>query len=164
MKTPYRAFFSRDRIYRYGWWHRVAVSKHPLCVNFIMLNPSTADESHVDPTVRRCAGYARAWGYDYLAVTNLFAFRATDPRALKTVDDPVGPRNDGFLRMTAKRADLVVAAWGNHGALHARSAAVRKLLRGVPLTFLSLTKTGEPSHPLYLPSNLVPVEWTYHGV
>ena len=44
-------------------------------VLFGLLNPSTADESRDDPTVRRCIGLARSWGYGALAIGNLFAFR-----------------------------------------------------------------------------------------
>lgn len=38
----------------------------------IGLNPSTADETRDDPTIRRCTGYARLWRFGGLLMTNLF--------------------------------------------------------------------------------------------
>lgn len=60
-------------------------------VNFVMLNPSTADAEQDDPTIRRCLGYAFRWGFARLIVTNLYALRSTDPRALWEHPDPIGP-------------------------------------------------------------------------
>lgn len=130
-------------------------------VNFLMLNPSTADAFQLDPTVRRCVGFARAWGGGALEVTNAFAFRATEPRTLKQVDDPVGPGNDDAIVAAARAADVVIVAWGVHATHRQREAEVRALLadaRVVPF-YLRLTKDGHPSHPLYLPADCEPVEW-----
>ena len=125
---------------------------------FIGLNPSTADETKSDPTVTRCMNYARQWGYDGLIMTNLFAYRSTDPKALKAVDDPVGPENDRYLIMSAIKASLVAAAWGNHGGYLGRDGRVgSKLLQyRSKLHVLKRTKLGYPSHPLYLKSDLKP--------
>lgn len=125
-------------------------------VAFIGLNPSTADAMQDDPTIRRCVGYAKAWGYGQLIMLNLFAYRATDPLAMKSADDPIGPENDETLRRVAAQAAVVVAAWGNHGSHLGRGAAVRNL---VPLHYLRLTKSGQPAHPLYLPGTLTPIAW-----
>ena len=130
-------------------------------VNFIMLNPSTADESQDDPTIRRCIGFAQAWNAAELVVTNLFALRATDPRELRCVADPVGPQNDDWILDTARQADRVVCAWGNHGQLGGRGSAVATLLRdaGVELHALKVTKAGQPQHPLYLASSVESRVW-----
>ena len=130
---------------------------------FIGLNPSTADEINDDPTVRRCLGYARDWGYGGLIMTNIFAFRATNPRVMKASPDPIGPLNDSWLTVSARRAVVVVAAWGNHGAYQGRGRKVVELLgqMGVKLMCLGVMKVGEPCHPLYLPKNREPV--AYHG-
>lgn len=119
---------------------------------FIMLNPSTADAVKDDNTVRRCLSFARAWGCGELVVVNLFAYRATDPAALKTAADPVGPGNDDHIVRAARAAGRVVAAWGVHGTYKGRDAAVAALLaaHSVPLLCLGTTRDGRPRHPLYV--------------
>ncbi len=118
-------------------------------VLFIMLNPSTADAEMDDPTIRRCIGFARRWGFQELKVGNLFALRATDPRELKRVSDPIGPENDRYLMHMSGSADAVIAAWGAHGIYRNRSQHVLGLLEGT-VECLGLTKQGYPRHPLYL--------------
>jgi hypothetical protein len=146
------ARFSADRTYRYGL-RRIWDAALPSLL-MIGLNPSTADERRDDPTIRRCVGFARDWGYGTLVVANLFAYRATDPRQLRRAVDPVGPRNDYWLRRYAAAADLVVAAWGNHAALLRRDRAVRALLPA--LHCIRRNRSGQPAHPLYLPARLRP--------
>jgi hypothetical protein len=150
------AVFSPCFTYRYRLWREWAwpkeIGRTPRFALFIMLNPSKADEEVLDPTVRRCVKFARAWGFDGLEVCNLFALRSTDPKPLYTVDDPVGPDNDRIILERAAAASLVVLAWGNHGRLNARGKVVRELLFGALIQpkWFRLTKHGEPEHPLYL--------------
>ncbi len=115
---------------------------------FIGLNPSTADEYEDDPTVRRCIGFAKRWGFGQLILTNLFACKSKDPRALREVEDPVGPSNDEWLIHSRERADRVIAAWGNGGRFNNRDEMVLDAFPGVYC--LSETKLGAPRHPLYL--------------
>jgi len=124
---------------------------------FIGLNPSTADETTDDPTIRRCVGFARAWGYDALCMVNLFAYRATNPADMEKDVEPIGTYNDYTLKKLASGAGIVIAAWGAHGTHLGRDAQVRALLP--TLHYLRLTKDGHPGHPLYLPSNLRPIPW-----
>jgi hypothetical protein len=121
------------------------------------LNPSRADATVNDPTLARCLGYARAWGFSGLRLANLFAWRSADPRALRQVPDPMGPEADLWLAALADGAALVVAAWGNGGRLGGRSQAVRPMLPTSQV--LRLTRSGEPAHPLYLPAALRPQPW-----
>ncbi len=144
--------FSPCRTYRYSLWREWAPDSG--VVMFIGLNPSTADEIQDDPTIRRCIGFARAWGYGALCMGNLFAFRATDPAEMLDADDPVGPENDRMLVTLASQASLVVAAWGNDGSHRGRSTAVRRLIP--ELNYLKRNLSGQPAHPLYLPGNLKP--------
>src|SRR4051794_15154257 len=154
------ARFSADRRHRHALW-RVWDADRGLC-NFVMLNPSTADETVDDPTVARCTRRARAWGYGGLLVTNLFAFRTTDPAGLRADPDPVGPGGNAAIVEAARASALVVCAWGNHGAYRGRASAVRALLDGLGVTpfHLALTRRGEPAHPLYLAYGLAPSPMT----
>lgn len=148
-----QTIFSPCRTYRYTLWREWIGGKG--YAMFVGLNPSTADERQDDPTIRRCIAYAKAWGYSALCMTNLFAFRATEPKDMKAVADPVGPENDAHLLAMAGGAGVIVAAWGTHGTHRGRDAAVRKLLPA--LYCLALTKDGHPAHPLYLKKTLTPV-------
>ena len=153
------AVFSEDRLYRYRLWRRWAPGRPVL---FVMLNPSTADETKNDPTVERCERRARAWGGTGLEVVNIFAFRATDPESMKKQVDPVGPLNDEAIVAAAMGASWVVCAWGKHGAHKGRSAEVKSLLRSAGITPYALRVTGgEPHHPLYIPYSCGPVHWDY---
>ncbi len=129
--------------------------------NFLMLNPSTADEVKLDPSCTRARIYAERWGFGGLLVTNLFGWRATDPDEMKAVRDPVGRGNDAAILGAAQHAAVVVCAWGNHGAHLERSGRVLSALRstGVKLNYLKLNGSGEPAHPLYLPGRLNPTLW-----
>lgn len=128
---------------------------------FVMLNPSTADASIDDPTIRRCVDYARRWGFGALLVVNLYAWRATDPRELRGVEDPIGPDNDAYLTdaaMAATSGSPLVAAWGANAAAE-RIAQVLALPGMDRLTALAVTKAGHPGHPLYLKADLMPQPW-----
>ncbi len=128
---------------------------------FIMLNPSTATEVQNDPTVERCERRARALGFGAFRVTNIFAFRATDPRDMRRAADPVGPENDAAILAGVPWADRIVCAWGTHGAHLNRGPEVAALLRGTgaPLHHLGLSKAGHPKHPLYIGYATQPVLW-----
>ena len=130
-------------------------------VNFVMLNPSTATEMQNDPTVERCERRARTLGYGGFTVTNIFAWRDTDPRKMRAAADPVGPENDRAILHEATQADDVIAAWGTHGAFQDRGAQVARILAdcGSPLFHLGLSKAGHPRHPLYLPYAQTPQPW-----
>ncbi|KAF0676567.1 DUF1643 domain-containing protein [Profundibacterium mesophilum] len=130
-------------------------------VLFVMLNPSTATELANDPTVERCERRARALGFGGFRVCNIFAWRDTDPRALRRANDPVGPQNDAAIAGSAEWADSIVCAWGTHGAYQDRGPAVETLLRqaGHEISHLGLTKHGHPKHPLYIPYAAQPQPW-----
>lgn len=125
----------------------------------IMLNPSTADASIDDPTIRRCMAFAKREGFGGIRVMNLFAFRATSPDEMKVVSDPVGSDNnihlDRLLRGESTGltpSPAILAAWGTHGDHQSRAKDVFKLARavGAPLVCLGITKDGHPRHPLYV--------------
>ena len=149
-----QTILSPCRQYRYVLW-REWDKTNASYVLFVGLNPSTADETEDDPTIRRCMNYAKRWGYGALCMVNLFAYRATDPDAMKAHPQPVGTENDYWIRKMAREAGVVVAAWGVHGT-HAHRDEIVKRLLGPKLTYLRKTKAGHPRHPLYLKKSLKP--------
>lgn len=157
------AIFSEDRVYRYLLRRRIGVQR-TTCL-FIMLNPSTADEKRNDPTVSRCIGFAKHWGFGRLEVCNIFAYRATDPKELYSYYDGkliIGPDNDMHIRHAVDRADRVVCAWGNHGVLFDRGIFIREAIMlqdKFPLAF-KITNKGQPIHPLYQKRDAPLITWT----
>ena len=157
------ALFDASRVYRYSLWRRFCASTSPeeMAV-FIGLNPSTADETDDDPTIRRCIGFAKRWGYGGLVMLNLFAYRATHSRQLKRAADPVGPRNDLAIRSVSATCGPVICCWGVHGTHRERDSIVLSQLRsarGRSISHLGLTKAGQPKHPLYLPACTRRIRW-----
>lgn len=136
---------------RYRWWLRRSW-KHGgdgRVVCFVMLNPSTADAMIDDPTIRRCMGFARRWGYSAVSVRNLFALRATDPKELLTADDPVGGRRGNIQLRLAATAHTTVVAWGAKVPF-GRDRVALEMFGNQPLWCLGTTKLGHPRHPLYV--------------
>jgi len=154
------ARFSPCRRWRYLLWRRWDAAL-PVA-NFLMLNPSTADEFKLDPSCTRARVYAERWGFGSVLITNIFAWRATDPEEMKVVRDPVGRGNDRAIVRAARESTLLVCAWGNHGAHLGRSTYVRKILQraGIEAHVLRMNAGGEPAHPLYLPARLQPVRFS----
>ncbi|MHC2492094.1 hypothetical protein ACVII0_005948 [Sinorhizobium meliloti] len=128
-------------------------------VAFLMLNPSIADACQDDPTIRRCVGFARAWGHGGLIVGNLFALRSTDPKVLYDHPDPIGPDNDKHLLSIAQSARKIICAWGTHGTLHDRGREVAERLAFFNPAALKLTADGHPVHPLYVAASTQPKEY-----
>lgn len=152
------AVYSACETYRYALTREWAAGSRLL---WVMLNPSTASELANDPTVERCERRARALGFGGFRVVNLFALRATDPRALRAAADPVGPDNDAALSDGMTWADAILCGWGGHGALHGRDRTVGAQLQqaGKPLWHLGLTQAGQPKHPLYIGYAVQPTLW-----
>jgi hypothetical protein len=146
------AYFSECRRYRYVLW-RVWDKAKPLML-WIGLNPSTADETKDDPTIRRCIAFARSLGSGGIIMANLFALRSTDPKVLRGHLDPIGPDNDLALKTAYHGCQPSVAAWGVHGAYGNRDLHVCDMLTKENterfLSCLGCTKHGHPRHPLYV--------------
>ena len=143
------AVISQDNKYRYQL-SRIWDDEKP-SVLFIMLNPSTADADVDDPTIRRVVNFAKSWGYGGVFVANLFAFRSTDPKALKHIGDPFGEENIAHVQLLIGLTDKVVYAWGNNQ----KEPEWLCNLVGTPYC-IDISKKGIPKHPLYLKSNLQP--------
>lgn len=131
---------------------------------FVMLNPSTADASIDDPTIRRCRNFARDWDCNGIVVANLYALRSTDPKALLSHPDPVGPDNDYWLASLASEFETIVCAWGAN-AKPDRVAAVWKIFQSYGdqrlrnVLCLGATKAGAPKHPLYVRGDQPLIRW-----
>lgn len=146
-------------VYRY-WlgrrWADLTATQPVRVATFVMLNPSTADATADDPTIRRCIGFARRLGCGGLNVVNLFAYRSPSPLALKQFrGDPVGPDNNLYLQAALLVVGPVIAAWGVHGLFRGRDRDVKAMYAeaSVYLHCLGKTKDGHPKHPLYLPAD-----------
>lgn len=146
-------------------WYLKRYWDNQIALVFIGLNPSTADVTKDDPTIRRCVSFARRDGYGGIIMLNLFAYRSTDPKVLRTVEDPVGEENNDKTIRSLCRDRTVVLAWGNESSafIRKRAATVMKMLRAegpsprnpFPLwrskmLCLGKTKNGSPRHPLYV--------------
>lgn len=156
------ADFSEGRTLR--WWLERAWSlTNPRRLVVIGLNPSTADDTVDDPTIRRCVNFAKREVCGGLIMVNLFGYRATSPRDLLAATDPGGGKTADTYLLTACAAPdrVVVAAWGAHGTHRGRAALVRSMLRShrVELFHFGLTKDGQPKHPLYLAATTPLQRW-----
>lgn len=156
VKMTCAARFSICQRYRFELWRKWDESKS--YANFLMLNPSTATAELDDNTILRCVSYAMDWGFGAMCVTNIFAFRETDPEKMKLASDPVGHGNNEAIVEIAKAAGKVVCGWGRHGSHLGRGAAVLWLLRENEIRphALKLNNDGSPNHPLYLKKDLQP--------
>jgi hypothetical protein len=126
----------------------------PAVATFIMLNPSTADATEDDPTIRKCKGFATRWGCGTIRVVNLFACRTKSPAIIKAHPTPVGPANkrhfDDAIRFAKDRPGFIVCAWGVHGGHRDQDLVVLNWLavHAVEPVCLGVTKDGHPLHPL----------------
>lgn len=147
------AFLSRDLLHRYRLT-RTWDEGLGRCL-FIMLNPSTADASKDDPTIRRCIRFTQRFDLGKLVVVNLFAYRATKPSVLAKVDrnTAVGPLNLEIVEQEASGADLIICAWGVHGARFQQDGVIMETISRYPAYALGLTAEGFPRHPLYVKSD-----------
>lgn len=152
------ARFDPARRYRYRLWRRWA--KGPALL-WIMLNPSTADERVLDPTLRRCIDYTRRWGFPAMEIGNLYAFRATKPKDLWTVDDPVGPENFEVLEALVCSAAKVIVGWGGNAKpdVLEQISTLFEEHRVRPFCVGKSEDTGQPYHPLYQPKDAELIPW-----
>jgi hypothetical protein len=151
-----------DGPYRYDLWRTWhAVPELAICA-WVMLNPSTADCTMDDATVRRCVAYSRRWGFQGMVIRNLFALRSRDPRGLLAADDPVGPDNDLWLTERLTGVHRVVVAWGTGRipSLGGRWRHVAEMLADRHPVCLRTARDGQPVHPLYQRADLTPVRWS----
>ena len=158
LDTNSGAVISECGKYRYRLW-RIWDQNKPM-VGFCMLNPSTADASVDDPTIRRLIGFAKAWGYGGFYVVNLFALRSPKPVLLKTAADPIGPVNDLHIAKCVSLIEILICAWGAHGSFMGRDRLVAQMLPSEKLYALHINADGSPKHPLYIKGDAKPVPFS----
>jgi len=148
---PNECVFSTDRLHRYTLIHRWDELLNPdHGIAWICLNPSTADEHQLDPTLRRIRDFSATWGYSFFVMLNAFAWRATDPADMKTAADPIGPDNDKWIMHWSNKVDRIMLGWGEHGAHQGRDQQVLALLDHRKTFCLERNASGQPKHPLYV--------------
>lgn len=167
--------FSECRRYRYTLWRewdtldmfegcndgeRGEAIRHEYLM-VIGLNPSTADETKDDPTIRKCIGFAKRWGFGALCMTNLFAWRDTKPENMKKSPEPIGMDNRYWVAKCAAGAAMVLAAWGKNGSHLGQENKVAMWIRDVGVKMFCLCKNndGSPMHPLYVPYETKPIDY-----
>lgn len=156
---PHQCVFSPCRTYRYSL-RKVWEANRP-CIAWVGLNPSTADEQKLDPTLRRIEAFSRAWGFGSFLMLNLFAFRSPHPKVMLAAADPIGPGNGDAIALAALQCGKAVACWGavsGNERTANQAAAVRAMLL---LSFsevwcIGTTQSGDPKHPLARGKHRVP--------
>lgn len=123
-------------------------------IAWIALNPSTADENKLDPTLTRIKNFSNKFGYNCFYMLNLFAFRSTDPKNMLNCIQPIGKDNDYWINQICKKVDKVICCWGNIGKHLNRSENIKSIIGKYNLYYLDISKQGQPKHPLYLSSKL----------
>lgn len=159
------AVISDDGVYRYRLDREL--ESHSLLAKdfrplvFCMLNPSTADATLDDPTIRRCVGFAQRENAPRLTVVNVYAYRATDPKVMLLAHDPVGPENIHHILDAVKAGKRLVCAWGvNAGSIDVSNLVSLLKAEGVELLCLGTTKDGHPRHPLYVRADQPLIPWS----
>ena len=127
-----------------------------------MLNPSKADAKVDDHTVRKCIGFGKIWGCGGIIIVNMYAWRATDPKELARVDDPVGP--DNYIALIDHLVNQPIVAWGGSLPKIPQTSATLDIVEifvrnAKGAQCLGQTKTGQPRHPLMLAYNTPREPW-----
>lgn len=159
------AVISQCLHYRYALEREVSLAPGPTFA-FFGVNPSYADASINDNTVKKWIGFVQRWGGHGFVVGNVFAYRATDCTELAKVGDPIGPENWAHQQAIIEQADILVPCWGNRTKAPRRlwgefdALATRLRASGKPVKVFGLTMGGDPLHPLMLAYSTPLIDWT----
>lgn len=150
------AALSKCGTYRFNLWRTWDTRKQSAV--FVGLNPSTADATRDDNTIRRCIGFARQWGFGGLVMVNLFPLRSRSPKALPgPLNQEAEAANRAAVIEACEQAGILIACWGS--AWLARDRGVEYLDLASKWHCLGQTKSGAPRHPLYLASDTKPIPY-----
>jgi hypothetical protein len=154
------AIISDDDKYRYVLTRVWKKSKPQLLI--IGINPSTADASQDDPTIRRLTQFAQANGFGGFLMLNLFAYRASKTHVLRdkihvvSLEHIIGPENDKYLKTNIKKADKVICMWGRYAKLPSinRAMKVYDMIPKDKRFCFGYNNDDSPTHPLFSPNPL----------
>lgn len=133
---------------------------------FFGVNPSTADATLDDATVRKWWGFTLRNGGHRFIIGNVFSYRATDVRHLAGPIEPKGPDHHAHLHGIIREADVLVPCWGNSGKVPPRlrqsidDLLLSLTLSGKPVMHFGFTKSGDPKHPLMLGYSTPLIPWS----
>lgn len=157
------ASFSECREYRFALW-RIWDESKPL-VMFIGLNPSTANETEPDQTIKSVTRISKNLGYGGFYMMNCFPYVSTNPNDLIDHDKTVYSQQQFFinnqkLKEVSDKCKDIVFAWGKFKVLQKRSLELIKMFPHAKA--LILNKDNSPRHPLYVKSDcqLIPFSIT----
>ena len=147
------AVISVCKRYRYSLYRQWDLDLSRMPILWVMLNPSTADSTQDDPTIRRCINFSKEWGYPAMWVGNVYAYRTAYPNELFDLptEERYGEENNSYLWRMARCCALTVCAWGASGPAVPQN--IRNMKSPGGLWCLGTTKGGHPKHPLYLPKS-----------
>lgn len=157
------AVISPCELYRYRLEREIGPGR-TACI--IMVNPSTANATEDDATIRKLLGFARINDIGRLIVVNKLAYRATDIRDVCAAVDPIGPQNDEHIAAAVRDADIVIVAWGPVSKLppylRRRWIEVRRIVERHRSTVycIGTANCGHPRHPLMTPYSTPIAPWS----
>jgi len=143
------AKFSECRKYRFVLY-RIWDTSKPM-IMFVGLNPSTANETKDDATIRRVKSMAASWGYGGVYMMNCFPFISTDPKGLVTSKSEY---HESLLKQIGLSCKDVVFAWGDFDIVRTTSRYLDLLEMFPHAKALHINKNGSPKHPLYCKSDI----------
>lgn len=145
------ALFNDDRTHRLYLWRVWDESKRVLM--WIGLNPSTADEHDLDPTLESVTRISQHNGFGGFFMTNLFTVVSKDPNILKGTEWGDFLKDKETLWNIKAKCDSIVFAWGNFKEAQARSAEIMREFKHCNPLCIRKNKNGSPVHPLYQKGN-----------
>ena len=127
---------------------------------WVMLNPSTADASKDDPTMRRVIYFTQRFNGTSLSVVNLFDYRTTVSAGLASAT--VALQSEfwrSYVVQAIETCDTLVFAWGSAApkAIHHQTIDAQREVIAIATiakkqtSCLAINGNGAPAHPLYQP-------------
>jgi len=144
--NPKTIIYSPDYKHRYMIrYSAVNTTDETPFVLFIGLNPATRDTGGF---VTRCKRVGHKLQYGVVKIMNLFSFRADTPLKLVCAEERNTHINDIMLSLECKRADKIIACWGNQGKLYHRETLFKEAVDRDIYCF-GTTNGGSPRYLLY---------------